>query len=133
MPLQNRVKPEGETSPQQPAARYGNRGGCLNRPEDAGPPRWVSRQWIAVSCISRRIARYDAGASTLSCFFSPRHRAPAGHRPCFDVAVATRWLRVPLGSMAWSRRSRSGGEYGRCSAEERLGPVGAKRTFGAGC
>jgi len=134
MPLQNRVTPEGEII--ATAARgtmMGNRGGCLHRPDKTlGRRRWVSRQWICCELQFReRHREVMAPRLYTELFFLDEATAlAAGHRPCFEcrrgdaLAFASLWAR-------WQ------GHDGRAAAadmdavlhEERLGPVGAKRTF----
>ena len=54
MPLQNRVRPDGEIEAVRArGTMMGNRGGCFHREDKTlKPRRWSSRQWICCVPVS---------------------------------------------------------------------------------
>lgn len=87
MPLQNRVKPDGEivTSPAR-GILMGNRGGKLHDPETRTLVRTQSsRQWITCVLQFKSRQREVMGTGYTELFFMDEVTAlAAGHRPCFE-------------------------------------------------
>ncbi|MGB5212217.1 MAG: hypothetical protein WBN88_01030 [Anderseniella sp.] len=87
MPLQNRVKPDGEiiTSPAR-GILMGNRGGKLHDPETRTLVRTQSsRQWITCVLQFKSRQRQVMGTGYTELFFMDEVTAlAAGHRPCFE-------------------------------------------------
>lgn len=104
MPLQNRVRPDGEI--EAVGARgtmMGNRGGCFHRDDKTlKPRRWASRQWICcVLAFKGRCRRvFSPGLYTELFFLDEATALAAGHRPCFEcrraeaVAFAAAWAKA---------------------------------------
>lgn len=92
MPLQNRVRPDGEI--EAVGARgtmMGNRGGCFHRDDKTlKPRRWASRQWICcvLSFKERRRRVFSPGLYTELFFLDEATALAAGHRPCFECRRA---------------------------------------------
>jgi len=87
MPLQNRVRPDGEivTSPER-GILMGNRGGKLHDPETRTLVRTQSsRQWITCVLQFKSRQREVMGTGYTELFFMDEVTAlAAGHRPCFE-------------------------------------------------
>ena len=89
MPLQNRVRPDGEiiATPHR-GLLLGNRGGAFHLPDRTlGTRRWASRQWIA--CVlefkgRHRAAMMQPNRYTELFFLDEATALAAGHRPCFE-------------------------------------------------
>jgi hypothetical protein len=85
MPLQNRVRPEGEIIA-DPArgTLMGNRGGVMHRADKTLGRRWASRAWI--TCVIDFKGRHEiimASHHYTQLFFLDEATAlAAGHRPC---------------------------------------------------
>jgi len=106
MPLQNRVRPDGEIvcTPQR-GTFLGNRGGRIHHPATKTlfpVRRWASRQWIC--CVlefnNRKRAVMGPGSYTELFFLDEVTALAAGHRPCFEcrrhraVAFAEAWAKA---------------------------------------
>ncbi|WP_108880133.1 hypothetical protein [Anderseniella sp. Alg231-50] len=87
MPLQNRVRPDGEivSSPAR-GILMGNRGGKLHDPETRTLVRTQSsRQWITCVLQFKARQRQVMGKGYTELFFMDEVTAlAAGHRPCFE-------------------------------------------------
>ena len=87
MPLQNRVRPDGEIviSPER-GILMGNRGGKLHDPETRTLVRTQSsRQWITCVLQFKSRQRQVMGTGYTELFFMDEVTAlAAGHRPCFE-------------------------------------------------
>jgi hypothetical protein len=89
MPLQNRVRPDGEiiATPHR-GLMMGNRGGAFHLPNRTlGARRWATRQWIA--CVlsfkdRHRPAMMQPDRYTELFFLDEATALAAGHRPCFE-------------------------------------------------
>jgi hypothetical protein len=86
MPLQNRVKPNGEivTTPER-GTMMGNRGGKFHREDKTlGKRRWASTHWICCELNWKDQHHEPVGQGYTSLFFLDEVTAlAAGHRPCF--------------------------------------------------
>ncbi|MEL7129870.1 MAG: hypothetical protein AAGK23_10000 [Pseudomonadota bacterium] len=90
MPLQNRVRPDGEIfAIDARGTLMGNRGGRLHingKRELHSSRRWASRQWI--SCVTqfkgRRRTPMSDNRYTELFFLDEVTALAAGHRPCFE-------------------------------------------------
>jgi hypothetical protein len=86
MPLQNRVKPNGElvATPER-GTMMGNRGGKFHRDDQTlGKRRWASTHWICCDLHWRNAHHEPMGQGYTSLFFLDEVTAlAAGHRPCF--------------------------------------------------
>jgi hypothetical protein len=86
MPLQNRVKPNGEivATPER-GAMMGNRGGKFHRADQTlGKRRWASTHWICCELHWKDRHHEPMGQGYTSLFFLDEVTAlAAGHRPCF--------------------------------------------------
>ncbi len=92
MPLQNRVRPDGEIEAVRArGTMMGNRGGCFHREDKTlKPRRWSSRQWICcvLSFKARRRRVFSPGLYTELFFLDEATALAAGHRPCFECRRA---------------------------------------------
>ena len=136
MPLQNRVTPEGDiVAAVARGTMMGNRGGCLHGPDKAlGRRRWVSRQWICCELEFRNRHRevMTPGRYTELFFLDEATALAAGHRPCFECRRADALSFASLWARRLGRDERAAaGEMDAVLHGERLGPLGAKRTFRA--
>lgn len=92
MPLQNRVRPDGQI--EAVAARgtmMGIRGGCFHRADKTlKDRRWASRNWICcvLSFKGRRRQVFSPGRLTELFFLDEATALAAGHRPCFECRRA---------------------------------------------
>lgn len=89
MPLQNRVRPNGEIVCDATRGTFmGNRGGRLHDVEtrELHPQkRWVSRQWLCCRTEFKERQRSVMGEGYTELFFLDEVTAlAAGHRPCFE-------------------------------------------------
>jgi hypothetical protein len=86
MPLQNRVKPNGEivATPER-GTMMGNRGGKFHREDQTlGQRRWASSHWICCDLHWKDAHHEPMGRGYTSLFFLDEVTAlSAGHRPCF--------------------------------------------------
>jgi hypothetical protein len=86
MPLQNRVKPNGElvATPER-GTMMGNRGGKFHRDDKTlGKRRWASTHWICCDLYWKGAHHEPMGQGYTSLFFLDEVTAlAAGHRPCF--------------------------------------------------
>ncbi len=101
MPLQNRVRPDGELiATPSLGTMMGNRGGAFHTAEQTLLPRhWHSKQWIC--CVldfkGRRRQVMQPRRYTELFFLDEATALSAGHRPCFEcrraaaVEFAQRW------------------------------------------
>ena len=134
MPLQNRVRPDGEIVATSPRGLVmGNRGGCLHDDQRRlGQRRWVSRQWICcVLDFNGRQRTVMAPRRYTELFFLDEVTAlAAGHRPCFECRRADALRFAELWAAAHDAQDRvPAGDIDRVLHAERLAPGGAKRTF----
>lgn len=136
MPLQNRVRPDGEivATPAR-GLMMGNRGGCFHRDDRTlGRTHWASRQWIC--CVlafkGRRRALMQPHRYTELFFLDEATALAAGHRPCFECrrADATRFAALWAESQHLPA-SPSAPDMDRVLHQERLGPDRRKRQFKA--
>src|SRR6186997_1389062 len=85
MPLQNRVRPDGEVvAVAAHGTLMGNRG-CLHRPDRTlGVTRWRSKMWIACRLEWKGVRRnpMPPGRWTALFFLDEATALAAGHRPC---------------------------------------------------
>ncbi len=135
MPLQNRVRPDGEiiTDPAR-GLFMGNRGGRLHDAErKLGVRRHVHRAWICCRIAFKDRKRQVMGDGYTELFFLDEATAlAAGHRPCFEcrhaeaVQFATLWNTV----RGQSDRARAA-EIDDVLHGERLTGGGTKRTWRA--
>jgi hypothetical protein len=138
MPLQNRVTPEGEIiATRHRGLLMGNRGGCFHLPgRSLGSRRWATKQWIA--CVlefkgRERGEMMQENRYTELFFLDEATALAAGHRPCFECRRrdAERFAEL------WARSQGRGPERARAPEmdevlqAERVGPGGAKVTYGA--
>lgn len=88
MPLQNRVRPDGEiTNEPWRGLMMGNRGGRIHDPETKtlSNRKWASRRWIICVTDFKNRQRQVMGKSYTELFFTDEAAALAcGHRPCFE-------------------------------------------------
>jgi hypothetical protein len=86
MPLQNRVKPNGEivATPER-GTMMGNRGGKFHHDDQTlGKRRWASTHWICCDLKWKDQHHEPMGQGYTSLFFLDEVTAlSAGHRPCF--------------------------------------------------
>jgi hypothetical protein len=86
MPLQNRVKPNGEiiATPER-GLLMGNRGGKFHREDKTlGKRRWATTHWICCELQWKGAHHEPMGQGYTSLFFLDEVTAlAAGHRPCF--------------------------------------------------
>ncbi|MEO1720726.1 MAG: hypothetical protein AAFR23_10945, partial [Pseudomonadota bacterium] len=136
MPLQNRVRPNGEiVSVPERGTLMGNRGGRIHGSDKRlGKRRWASRAWIA--CVLDFKARHRtvmAPNSYTELFFLDEATAlAAGHRPCYEC----RRRDARLFAAAWSKANGlttppRAPDMDRILHADRLDEAGAKRTFRA--
>jgi hypothetical protein len=114
MPLQNRVRPDGEiVADPARGLMMGNRGGRLHDDSrQLGTRRWVSRAWICCRLRFNDRHRQVMGRGYTELFFLDEATAlAAGHRPCFECrrADATRFAEL------WNRAQ---GLAGRAKAAD---------------
>ncbi len=86
MPLQNRVKPNGEiVATSERGTMMGNRGGKFHREDKTlGKRRWASTHWICCDLYWKDQHHEPMGQGYTSLFFLDEVTAlAAGHRPCF--------------------------------------------------
>lgn len=86
MPLQNRVKPNGEiVATAERGTMTGNRGGKFhNSNQTLGKRRWASTHWICCDLQWKDQYHEPMGQGYTSLFFLDEVTAlSAGHRPCF--------------------------------------------------
>jgi hypothetical protein len=86
MPLQNRVKPNGEiVATVERGTVMGNRGGKFHRDDQTlGKRRWASTHWICCDLNWKDQHHEPMGQGYTSLFFLDEVTAlAAGHRPCF--------------------------------------------------
>jgi hypothetical protein len=86
MPLQNRVKPNGElVATSEHGTMMGNRGGKFHRDDQTlGKRRWASTHWICCELHWKDARHEPMGQGYTSLFFLDEVTAlAAGHRPCF--------------------------------------------------
>jgi hypothetical protein len=86
MPLQNRVKPNGEiVATSEHGLMMGNRGGKFHRDDQTlGKRRWASTHWICCDLNWKDQHHEPMGHGYTSLFFLDEVTAlAAGHRPCF--------------------------------------------------
>ncbi|MEO0799712.1 MAG: hypothetical protein AAFY53_10965 [Pseudomonadota bacterium] len=142
MPLQNRVRPDGEiVAITARGTMLGNRGGRIHRPDQTlGNRRWASRAWIACELQFRgRQRQVMAPNSYTELFFLDEATAlSAGHRPCFECRraaanqFATLWAeacdgKAETGTCRVGARARAG-DMDRVLQVERVANDGSKRT-----
>ena len=132
MPLQNRIRPDGEIVAEPGRGLFmGNRGGRLHDDDrQLGSRRWAGKAWIC--CLTQFKGRHRTVMSSgyTELFFLDEAAAlAAGHRPCFECrrADAVRFAETWNGAR---------GLVGRAAASdmddilhgERIGKGGMKRT-----
>jgi hypothetical protein len=86
MPLQNRVKPNGEiVATSERGTMMGNRGGKFHREDQTlGKRRWAGSHWICCDLHWKDQHHEPMGQGYTSLFFLDEVTAlSAGHRPCF--------------------------------------------------
>jgi hypothetical protein len=88
MPLQNRIRPDGEIiHAAWRGSLMGNRGGRIHDPETKTllKRKWASKRWISCVLEFKNRQRQVMGNSYTELFFSDEVTALAtGHRPCFE-------------------------------------------------
>lgn len=135
MPLQNRVRPDGEiiTDPAR-GLFMGNRGGRLHDGERRlGARRHVNHAWICCRLEFNDRRRQVMGDSYTELFFLDEATAlAAGHRPCFECrhVDATRFASLWNEAQGKPGRARAA-EMDEVLHRERLTGGGGKRTWRA--
>jgi hypothetical protein len=137
MPLQNRVRPDGEiiATPHR-GLLLGNRGGAFHLPDRTlGTRRWASRQWIA--CVlefkgRHRAAMMQPNRYTELFFLDEATALAAGHRPCFECRRrdAERFAALWAQLRTWPAPARAP-EMDLALHAERVGAGGRKLTYRA--
>lgn len=136
MPLQNRVRPDGEivAAPAR-GTLMGNRG-CIHRPDRTlDTSRWRSKMWIACRLEWKGVRRdpMPPGRWTALFFLDEATALAAGHRPCAYCrrddfnAFAESWRRAA----GLVERPRAGAMDAQLHAERVLPRSRTKRTFTA--
>ncbi|MEO1198380.1 MAG: hypothetical protein AAFX39_03960 [Pseudomonadota bacterium] len=92
MPLQNRVRPDGQLVADPTRGLFmGNRGGRIHNPATRSLTRrrWTSKSWIICQTAFKDRHRIVWGQSYTELFFLDEVTAlAAGHRPCFECRRA---------------------------------------------
>lgn len=131
MPLQNRVRPDGEIVAHPARGLFmGNRGGRIHvNGKRLGGRRWAGKTWICCVTSFKRRRREVMGHGYTELFFLDEATAlAAGHRPCFECrrADAIRFADLWRQATGGDRRLRAA-EMDAALHVERLAPGGAKR------
>jgi hypothetical protein len=133
MPLQNRVRPNGEiVSVVARGTMMGNRGGRLHRPDRTlGQRHWASRRWICCRLDFAARRREVMGRGYTELFFLDEVTAlAAGHRPCFECRRRDANRFAGLFADVRGPAFGSGADaIDHVLHLERLTEAGAKRTF----
>jgi hypothetical protein len=137
MPLQNRVRPDGEIiATLHRGLMMGNRGGAFHLPDRTlGNRRWATRQWIA--CVlafkdRHRPAMMQPNRYTELFFLDEATALAAGHRPCFECRRrdAERFAALWAECRGWPAPARAA-EMDVALHAERVGEDGRKVSFRA--
>lgn len=135
MPLQNRVRPDGEIVASAERGMFmGNRGGRLHDPATRTLVRTQSsRQWICCVLAFKSRRREVMGSGYTELFFMDEVTAlSAGHRPCFECRRADALaFRAAWQSAHGLAAPPSAPDMDRALAGERRGRGGEKLTWRA--
>jgi len=135
MPLQNRVRPDGEIVAFPEYGMFmGNRGGRLHDPDTRTLVRTQSsRQWICCVLAFKARRRRVMGTGYTELFFMDEVTAlSVGHRPCFECRRADALaFRAAWQSAHGLAAPPSAPDMDRALAGERRGRGGAKLTWHA--
>lgn len=133
MPLQNRVRPDGEIIAAEARCLFmGNRGGRLHGDDQRlKARRWVGKAWICCRTSFKDRRREVMGPGYTELFFLDEATAlAAGHRPCFECrrADAVRFAELWNGVRGLPGRALAG-DMDTILHAERLTDSGDKRRY----